>query len=683
MPFAFPRRFRLPRLLLGALLPLAAAAQTPTTAPGAKPSVVKPATKPAPKAAAGVPAAAKPTTGAANTAKPTAGASAAAKPASSTSAVAKPAAGTAAAKPATGSAASSKPATGAAPTAKPAVAKPTVTKPAPAKPAARTGSPDAHYRAGKVQLDQGQYAAALLELEPLAQPGARFAHAADAAYLAAVANARLRQWADAEQLLNLLRAEYPAYPNLNEALLLQGQVSLEQGDYDTALKTLGALPADFGPTRDALKASYLPRLNDRGTWQRLLRRTPDDAALARAYADRLVVPNGLGTEADRPQLDELVAKFKLDPARYAGPLGPRVPARSTARKTSYNVAVLLPFELDDPSWQKLRKNQFVTDLYAGLRLAQDSLQRAGHPVQLFAYDTGADTLRLKQVLALPELAGMDLLIGPVYKSGARLLARYAQEHQIICVNPLSQDGDLVLDNPWHYLNSPGAATQGRLAAQFAADAFGIGRPAVLLHEDAHDETIFADAYQATFEALGGKISARRRFNPELDESLAAASAGLDLAGTGHLVVASDSRKAGPYFLGVQRAAPAATRPPLLASGAWLDNPRLDPSQLNGPGIYFVQPKYIDEQALGYRRFRQLYLQRQHLPPTPYAGQGFDLLLFFSNALTEFGPAFQSGLATEPPAPGAVFQGYAYPNGFRDNQVVPITKLDGLEMRVVK
>ena len=627
MPLAFTHRFRLPRLLLGALLPLAVAAQTPVTAPNAKAGVVKLADK--------------------NVAKPTTGISGAAKP-----------------------------------TAKSTATKP-ATKPATAKPSARTGSPDAHYRAGKVQLDQGQYAAALLELESLAQPGAHFAHAADAAYLAAVANARLRRWADAEQLLNLLRAEYPTYPNLNEALLLQGQVSLEQGDFDTGLKTLGALPTEFSPVRDALKASYLLHLNDRGTWQRLLRRTPDDAALARAYVDRLATPNGFGTEADRPQLDELITKFGLDRARYAGPLGPRVAVHSTARKTSYNVAVLLPFELDDPSWQKQRKNQFVTDLYAGLRLAQDSLQRAGHPVQLFAYDTGTDTLQLKQVLTLPELAGMDLLIGPVYKSGAKLLARYAQDHQIVCVNPLSQDGDLVLDNPWHYLNSPGAATQGRLAAQFAADAFGISRPAVLLHEDTHDETIFADAYQATFEALGGKVSARRRFNPDVDESLAAASAGLDLASTGHLVVASDDRKAGPYFLGVQRAAPAATRPPLLASGAWLDNPRLNPSQLNGPGIYFVQPKYIDEGALGYRRFRQLYLQHQHLPPTAYAGQGFDLLLFFGNALATFGSAFQPGLATDAPVPGAVFQGYAYPNGFRDNQVVPITKLDGLEMRVVK
>jgi hypothetical protein len=67
---------------------------------------------------------------------------------------------------------------------------------------------------GKAQLDQGNYAAALKALEPLAQPSARFARAADAAYLSAVAAARLKQWAEAEQLLNLLRTEYPTYPNL-------------------------------------------------------------------------------------------------------------------------------------------------------------------------------------------------------------------------------------------------------------------------------------------------------------------------------------------------------------------------------------------------------------------------------------------------------------------------------------
>ncbi|WP_310391620.1 ABC transporter substrate-binding protein [Hymenobacter sp.] len=549
---------------------------------------------------------------------------------------------------------------------------------APVRPAALPARPDAatRYRAGKAQLDQGNYAAALQQLEPLAQPPARFARAADAAYLSAVAAARLRQWPEAEQLLNLLRTEYPAYPNLPDALLLQGQVSFEQQDFDTALKALALLPpARLAPEREALKANYLPRLSDRGAWQRLLRRYPDDAALGRAYAERLVF-GGAYTDADRPQLDELIAKFGLDRARYA-------PRPRAAKKSSYNVAVLLPFELNDPSWQTQRKNQFVTDLYAGLRLAQDSLQRAGRALQLFAYDTGGDTLMLKQVLAQPELAGMDLLIGPIYKSSAKLLGRYAREHQIVCVNPLSQDGDLVLDNPWHYLFGPSAATQGRVAAQFALNTFGPGRPGVILHEDSKDDADFATAYKTAYEAQGGKISLVRRFDPDVEESLNAAFAGLDLPNTSHLVVASDNRRPGPPVLGLLQRQPAATRPALLCPGSWLENPRLDISQLTDPGVFFVQPKYYDESGPGYRRFRQLYVQRQRLPPSMYANQGFEMLLYFGAALFQYGPAFQASLASAGPVPGAVFEGQSYAGGAHDNQVVPIVKLNNLELQVLR
>ncbi|WP_191906348.1 ABC transporter substrate-binding protein [Hymenobacter baengnokdamensis] len=543
----------------------------------------------------------------------------------------------------------------------------------------------ARYRTGKMQLDQGHYATAMQELEPLAQPINKFAQAGDAAYLYAVAATRLGQWAEAEQMLNLIRNQYPTYANLNEALYLQGQVSFEQGDYDTALRTLGQLPAEqYGPLREAMQATYLAKLKDRTTWQRLQKRYPQSKLIGRYYADYLLAGGSLN-EADRQQLEALVGQFKLDRSRYAAALtatGPAVP-KALPRKGSYNIGVLLPFELQDNTWQTQRNNQFVTDLYAGLRLAQDSLQRTGHPVQLYAYDTGADTLTLKSILALPELAGMDLLIGPVYKSGAKLLARYAREHQIICINPLSQDADLVQDNAYHYLYSPSAATQGRVAAQFAASAFGTGRPAVLLHEDSKDENDFAAAYQAAYEAAGGHLTATHTFRPDDPGSLAAAFVPAELAGASHLVVATDARKAGPAAFTALAAVPAASRPALLVPGTWLDNPGLGAGQLGSAGVYYYHPKYFDAQRPGYRRFRQLYLAKQKLPPSVFASQGFELLLFFGNALLQYGPAFQSGLASAPPQPGAIFEGLAYPGTAHDNQTVPLLKLSNLEPQLVR
>jgi ABC-type branched-subunit amino acid transport system substrate-binding protein len=541
------------------------------------------------------------------------------------------------------------------------------------------------YRAGKSQLDQGHFAVAMQELQPLTQPINHFAQAPDAAYLYAVAATRLGKWAEAEQMLNLIRNQYPTYASLNEVLYLQGQVSFEQGDYDTALRTLGQLPAEqYAAPREAMQANYLTKLKDRATWQRLQKRYPQSKLIGRLYADYLL-STGTLADADRQQLDALVTQFKLDRNRYTTALAPAAPVAPKAlpRKGIYNIGVLLPFELQDNSWQTQRRNQFVTDLYAGLRLAQDSLQRTGHPVQLFAYDTGADTLTLKSVLAMPELAGMDMLIGPVYKSGAKLLARYAREHQIVCINPLSQDADLVTDNAYHYLYSPSATTQARAAAQFAAVSFGTGRPAVLLHEDSKDDNDFAAAYQAAYEAAGGHITASHAFRPDDPASLSAAFLPAELTGASHVVIASDHRKVGPAAFAALGTVPAASRPALLVPGTWLDNPSLGVGQLGSAGVYYYHPKYFDKHGLGYRRFRQLYLAKQNLPPSVFASQGFELLLFFGNALQQYGPAFQSGLASTPPLPGAIFEGLTYPSGAHDNQTVPLLKLSNLEPQLLR
>lgn len=549
-------------------------------------------------------------------------------------------------------------------------------KPAPASQAQPAAAPaptdqNTHYQNGKILLDQKRYDLAMRELQPLTPPAANFARGPEAAYLYAAAASRAKKWNEAGQMLTRLRNDYPQWGGLPDAFFLQAQVSFELGAPGEALRVLNQLPAgQLAAEREAMETAYLTRLKDKSQLQQLVQTYPNDAALARIYAGKLV-NEGWYTAADKKQLDQLITQYNLDRARYT-------PRPRAAKKSSYNVAVLLPFEFNDPSWEKVRKNQFVTDLYAGLRLAQDSLQRLGHPIQLFAYDTGADTLQLKQLLALPELATMDLIIGPVYKSGSKILARYAQQKQVICINPLSQDGDLVLDNAWHYLFEPSTVTQARQMAQFAFTTF-TSRTATVLCEDTRDDNLFAQAYKTAYEALGGKVQVLKRLTSDQDEALAATLTGLDLKAPGHLVVASGNRKTGPAVLKQLRAQGATL--PLLTYASWLENARVSLGQLDAREVYFLQPKYLDPLAPGVRRVRQLYLQRHNLPPSVFAYTGFELLYFFGEQLHQNGPAFQPGLAASGPVSGAVFQGIGYPDGAHDNQYVPITKLERLELEV--
>jgi ABC-type branched-subunit amino acid transport system substrate-binding protein len=534
-----------------------------------------------------------------------------------------------------------------------------------------SSDPNTRYRNGKTLIEQKRYDLAMQELQPLTEAAAKFERAPEAAYLYAVAAARAKKWAEAEQMINLLRNEYPQWAGMPEAYFLQGQISFEQGEPDNALTMLSQIPANqLRAQRAAMKTTYLARIQDKALWQNLLRRHQQDTTLARAYAEQLVY-GSLYTDADKPALEQLVQQYGLDRMRYT-------PRPRPAKKGSYNVAVLLPFEFNDPSWETRRRLQFVNDLYAGMKLAQDSLQREGHPVQLYAYDTGADTTQLKQLLQLPELASMDLIVGPVYKSGSKILARYAREKQIIVVNPLSQDGDLVLDNPWHYLFEASVATQARAAAQFAYRAFG-GGPALLLHENTKDEGIFGQAYKTMYESLGGRVLALRQVDSEVPDAISAAFGGIDINSASHIVVASDARKAGPATLKTMQT--LGLRTPLITYASWIENPSISPSQLDYREVFFVQPKFIDKTLPVVRHFRQVYTQQQNIPPSIFAFSGFELLYYFGNQLHQNGPAFQQQLAASGPVSGVMFQGIGYPGNAHDNQYVPITKLERLEVEL--
>ncbi|QNE38894.1 ABC transporter substrate-binding protein [Hymenobacter sp. NBH84] len=537
-------------------------------------------------------------------------------------------------------------------------------------PTPATPEQNTRYQNGKLLLDQGSYLLAMKELEPLTPPAARFERAPEAAYLYAVAATRLKKWPEAEQMLNLLRTEYPTSALVPDALYLQVQVSFEQGEPDNALRTLQQLPAGkLKAEREAMEINYLSRLNDRALFQTLLQRYPQNATLGRVYADKLL--GGWYTPADKATLARLVEQFKLDPTRYT----PR--QVGAAKKNSYNIAVLLPFEFTDVA--QARRTQFVTDLYAGMRLAQDSLQREGRPVQVFAYDTGADTLQLKRVLALPELASMDLIIGPVYKSGSKILARYAQQKQIITVNPLSQDGELVQNNAWHYLYEPSSATQGQQAARFALNTF-TNRTAAILYDNTSDDAAFAQAYKAAYEAQGGKVKLMRRaVGTTTDSVFAQGFVGFDLKSVGHLVVASTGRRAGPYTF--KRLQAQKVTMPIITYAAWLDNPSVSLNQLDARDVYMLYPHYLDPGAVGVRRFQQLYAQQYNLPPSVFANMGFEMLYYFAQRLHDAGPAFQQQLSDSGPVSGALFQGIGYPGGAHDNQYVPIVKLERMNVEV--
>ncbi|NJN28944.1 MAG: hypothetical protein HC819_24775 [Cyclobacteriaceae bacterium] len=100
-------------------------------------------------------------------------------------------------------------------------------------------------------------------------------------------------------------------------------------------------------------------------------------------------------------------------------------------KESYRVALVMPFLAAslDPSPIK-KRNQFVLDLYDGMKLAADTLSKMGIKLELLAYDNERSLKTTKKIVDFEELKSADLIVGPLFQEESVPLQEYALANQI-------------------------------------------------------------------------------------------------------------------------------------------------------------------------------------------------------------------------------------------------------------
>ncbi|MBN2861744.1 MAG: LysM peptidoglycan-binding domain-containing protein [Bacteroidales bacterium] len=137
---------------------------------------------------------------------------------------------------------------------------------------------------------------------------------------------------------------------------------------------------------------------------------------------------------------------------------------------SFNVAVLLPFYLEDNAsrtyidssryikgkpvkriikrpdeWIYPKSLGFI-EMYQGILLAADTLRSLGLDINLHVHDIRDDTLDLSRLIRGGDLDNMDLIIGPVYSSSLSLASAYARGKGIPVVSPVPLVSDTALVN---------------------------------------------------------------------------------------------------------------------------------------------------------------------------------------------------------------------------------------------
>lgn len=180
------------------------------------------------------------------------------------------------------------------------------------------------------------------------------------------------------------------------------------------------------------------------------------------------LPEGLkgGSEIKVPRKDALIdqetgEKKKTDSVGI-GQLKEDNFEQKDGRSNVYTIALFLPFDVEKlETVEVYGDNQIALEYYLGFKLAIDSLRKFGANINLKIYDTEKNPDKVRRLLYRPEMADVDFMVGPMYKSCLEVALPFALSRNLNVLCPVPQSADIADQYPNLIL------TQATKASQFS------------------------------------------------------------------------------------------------------------------------------------------------------------------------------------------------------------------------
>ncbi len=337
------------------------------------------------------------------------------------------------------------------------------------------------------------------------------------------------------------------------------------------------------------------------------------------------------------------------------------------------VALLLPFYLDensersyidssevddhgekimeiikrDETWVYPRSTYFL-DFMLGVKLALDSLQKEGISVELFCFDTEADTSVVREIVEMNDLAGMDLIIGPVYQYNLSIVAPYAMNLRIPLVSPLSSKGNLTETNPYLFQIVPTIDAEFEKLASYVSNYHEYN--IVLIHSGdlREEDNIFAlkrnlfryFAYRTFFdEVIFKEIVYNEEFT--VNDSINSVEHSLSKQVENLIIVPSGQETFASEILASLFTFSEEYSITVLGYPTWMKFRNIELKYFYNLGVQVFTPFFINYDNYRVKNFLRKYKHNFNTEPDQfsYAWKGYDIAYFFISGLSRYGDHF--------------------------------------------
>lgn len=542
------------------------------------------------------------------------------------------------------------------------------------------GNYQQQYASAKSLYKEGKYNLAMESFKPLIQYDAGNPFSEYASFFYALSAYHQGYRSVAKDMLVQVKTLYPNWDQLDEVNLWLAKIHFDGSDYFQALQALAQIKTGkFTKEAAALKRSYLASVTDAEALKRMHESYPNDEVIGEKLA-RVIAKSTLPN--DQALLDKLIVKFKLRKSDFVDETPP------TVFKEMYSVSVLFPFLIPSLEPAPTRKrNQFVLDLYEGMKLAVDTLAKQGVKISLRAYDTERNPDKIREILKQDELLNTDLIVGPLFQEENKPVQDFSRTNRINLFNPVSNNFDLVRDNPYGYLFQPSLESLGSNSAEFL-DSYKRNKKCIVFFGETRRDSVLAMSFlkraastnlnimqiERVSRAESGKIMSILATPTEFDEFKYPKQFSLPKDSLGCIFVASDDPLI--YTKVISSVETRKDSVTILGSEAWLDQTAVDFDKYQQLGIVLFASNYTAVTNPAYQAFQRKFIRTHGRvstanPYSDYAKLGYDFMLFIGNALHKHGVYFQDAFGRQKFA-GYLTEGYDFQYA-RDNQLVPFVQ----------
>jgi tetratricopeptide (TPR) repeat protein len=577
------------------------------------------------------------------------------------------------------------------------------------------------YLHGWEMYKTGHYDMAMEILKPLTLPNNESNYSPYAGYYYSLAAVEKGYHYLAEEMLKEILEKYPEWDQADFARLWLVRIYMMEREFKNAIASAMEIGKQTLRNKaDDLVKNEMFEMDSLETVIGIYEEYPEYQALGEVIADRIVLQPILNQ--DREMLGEIVRKFNLDRDKYDV-----IDEISSVKKEVYNVAILFPFMLPDIVPSKVRRgNDFILDMYEGMKLAREDLAMKGIRINLYAFDTQMDAKVTQKLVNSGQLDGMDLIIGPLYPEPVKIVSEFSFNKRINMFNPLSTNSSLISNNPFSFLMKPSTERQAFVAGDFVTGQL-MNPNGMIFYEKSERDSVMAFTYRKRIEKDSFKVVFTRGMIPSPDsvnvyqfltrkvnineialtaedsmriikkyhlESMFADYQARNQRGEngrpleimviapdsiGHIFVASNNELIGANTIsGVETRRDGVM---IIGNENWIDFKSLSLEQLSMLNIVLIAPSYVDRDNYRLNELNSRIIITVNKSPNKYHYTGYELVNFVGEMLDRYGVYFQTGMGKLGKFPGVIFTGFDYSES-NDNAVVPLIRFEDSGFRIV-